>query len=241
VEQLAARIAAGRARHGAFVAYLQPFTNTHADVQRLRQVYEPLISVPDVVGLAIGTRPDCLGEAVIEYLDELNHRTYLCVELGLQSAHDTTLRSINRGHTVEDFETAVRALAERGIYSAAHVILGLPGENAEMMVETARRVAHLPVGGVKIHQLMVIRGTEIDAGHARGAVQALSLETYAERVGEFLAELRPDQHIHRLLSDSRPEWGLVAPVWSADKSRSVAFIQQHLERRDIRQGMRYSP
>lgn len=223
-------------RFGAVIAYLQPFTNTHGPVSRLKEVYEPLIAYPEVVGLSIGTRPDCLSPEVCDYLAEITSRTYLSVELGLQSAVDQTLRRVNRGHCVADFEGACERLADRGIYTVAHVMLGLPGERPEDMCRTAERLASWRVGGVKVHQTMVIRGTALEEDYRHGLFEPLTLERYVELVAAFLARLRPDQHIHRLVADSRAERGLIAPRWSEEKLKAVEAIGNYLAREDIRQG-----
>jgi radical SAM protein (TIGR01212 family) len=139
LEQLTTALRRAAGRYTAFIAYLQPFSNTYGDVERLRSVYEPLVKVPGVAGISIGTRPDCLTGPILDYLGELARRTFLSIEIGLQSSHDSTLALINRGHTFKEFVTAAEGLAARNIESAAHVILGLPGESEEMMFETAAR------------------------------------------------------------------------------------------------------
>jgi len=215
-----------RGKYKLFLPYLQPFSNTHAPVDKLRSVYEPLLSIGGVIGLAIGTRPDCLAEPVCDYLGELNRKTYISIEIGLQSGHDSTLALMNRGHTVQDFRDAVLRLDSRGIEAVAHVILGLPGETDAMAEETAATLAGLPVSGVKVHQLMIIEGTPIERMYRSGEARALSIEEYAALLRKFLSRLRPDQRLHRLAADSKPEYGLVAPMWSADKMRAVNDINR---------------
>jgi hypothetical protein len=233
IDQLHAGIRRTRG-YGAYIAYLQPFSNTHGTVDQLRSVYEALIAVPGVVGLAVGTRPDCLPSEVCEYLADVNRRTYLCVELGLQSGHDATLLRVNRGHSVADFVRAVDELHKRGIESAAHVILGFPGEDRGMMLSTARLLASLPVAGVKIHQLMIIKGTALEREYREDRISVLSLDEYADLLGDFLAFLRPDQLVHRIVAESSSENGLIAPAWSADKSAAIAHIHRFLGSRDGR-------
>ncbi len=222
-----------------FIAYLQPFSNTYGSPGYLAGVYEPLLQVPRVVGLSIGTRPDCLPDPVYEYLADLARRTWLTVELGLQTIHNATLVRINRGHSYEDFETAAFRLAHLGIDTVAHVMLGLPGESPAMMQETASALASLPVSGVKIHQLMIIRGTPIAEWYERGEVRAMELDTYAEALCGFIERLRPDQHVHRIMADSRPGHGLIAPLWSARKSTSLAYLRQWMDENDLIQGRRW--
>ena len=211
-----------------FLPYLQPYSNTYAPLDKLKSVYEPLLSVEGVIGLAIGTRPDCFDDAVYEYLGDLNKRTYLSVELGLQSGHDSILKSMNRGHTVRDFIEAVISLDRRGIETAAHVILGFPGETEGMAARTAEMLAGLPVRGVKIHQLMIIEGTPLARMYRSGGLREMTLEEYANLLGKFISRLRPDQHIHRIMADSRPEQGLIAPLWSAKKMESINYLKKRI-------------
>lgn len=226
LSQLCHSIERARGKFRCFLPYLQPFSNTYADVSTLQEIYEPLLEPEGVVGLAIGTRPDCFSHGVFDYLRQLASRTYLSVELGLQSAHDSTLRLVNRGHSRRDFEMAVTRLASDGVEVAAHVILGLPGETEAMMMETAKVLAGLPVHGVKLHQLMIIEGTALHGLFEAGELMPMSLERYAESVASFISHLRPDQCIHRLMADSRPEHGLVAPMWSGDKAGSLRVIHR---------------
>jgi radical SAM protein (TIGR01212 family) len=215
-------------KYKLFLPYLQPYSNTYAPLDRLISIYEPLVSINGVVGLAIGTRPDCFDEAIYEYLGDLNKRTYISVELGLQSGHDSVLARMNRGHTVRDFEDAVRCLAIYNIEAVAHIILGFPGETGEMAERTADMLAGLPVSGVKVHQLMVIEGTPLEQMYRSGEIDGISIEQYADLLRRFLSRLRPDQRIHRIMADSRPELGLIAPLWSARKSESIGYLKKFL-------------
>ncbi len=235
-EQLRTALARPSVAGRPVIAYLQPFSNTYATVERLRSVYEPILLVPGVVGLAIGTRPDCFSEEIHGYLSELSRRTCLSVELGVQSSHDDTLLRCNRGHSFEDFTRTVVRLSAEGIETVAHVILGLPGENLSMMRETARRLADLPCTGVKIHQLMIIEGTECAAWYREGKLRVFTLTEYAEVVTMFLSHLRPEQHIHRIVADSTRSRGLIAPLWSADKSSSLNAIHRYMDRCSAFQG-----
>lgn len=231
VDQLLKKCGTGKFQ--AFLPYLQPFSNTYGSVERLKEVYEPLLAVPGVIGLAIGTRPDCFNESVYKYLESLAGRAYLCVELGLQSSNDKTLERINRGHSFRDFCAAVNRLNKLGIETAAHLMMGLPGESKKEMVQTVKDISELPVNGVKIHQLMVIRGTALEALYKSGELSVLELEDYSQILCDVLPLLRPDQLIHRLMADSRPELGLIAPLWSADKASSMAFIQNRLKNSSV--------
>lgn len=226
-----------RFRH--FIPYLQPFSNTYGSVEELRSVYEPLLEIPGVCGLAIGTRPDCLSDEIYRYLEEISRRTFLSVELGLQSGDNDVLSLCNRGHTIEEFTAAAKKLAALGIETVAHCMIGLPGETEEKMIATARLCASLPLHGVKIHQLMIIKGTALETAYLQGDVEVFTLEEYAGRLGNFLTYLNPRQFIHRLMADSTPENGLIAPLWSTQKTQSLQFINSFMEKHGIIQGSRF--
>ena len=223
-------------RYSAFIVYAQPFSNTYGTVERLSAVYEPLVRINGVVGVSIGTRPDCFTEDIYAYLAGLSKRTFLTVELGLQSSHDATLRAINRGHEFGAFVSTVKRLADLGVETVAHVILGLPGESIAMMFETADRLAALPLQGIKFHQLMVVKGTAMERMHAEGGVIPFSIEEYAPIVCGCIERLRPDQCIHRIMADMRAGIGLIAPSWSADKPGSIRYLHAYMETHRVEQG-----
>ncbi len=223
-------------RYRNFIPYLQPNTNTYGSVEKLRSIYEPLLALEGVVGFAVGTRPDALGDDVLDYLEDVNKRTYLSLEIGLQSSSDLTLELIRRGHSYEKFAEAVNNAADRGIEVVVHLMAGLPGEGREEAVASARAVSALPVSGVKIHQLMIIENTEMADDYASGKLSVLSLEEYIDTVGDMLENLRSDILIHRLMADAKPEFGLIAPMWSADKDASVMALQKALIERGVVQG-----
>ncbi len=233
LDQLTCAITRDKGRHSAFITYLQPFSNTYGNVRRLQSMYEPLIAQPNVVGLAVGTRPDCLPDDVCDYLEDVSKRTYVSVEIGLQSANDKTLRLNRRGHDTNAFVDAVHRLNARGIETVAHVMIGLPPESAGDAVSTATLLAVLPVTGIKMHQLMIITATQMHRWYEEGTVKPLTLEEYAEAVCDFLARVRPDQHIHRIMADSSVKNGLVAPMWSAKKAESMRFIHEVMEKRGL--------
>jgi radical SAM protein (TIGR01212 family) len=226
-----------RFRH--FIPYLQPFSNTYGSVEQLRSIYEPLLKIPGVCGLAIGTRPDCLSDDIYRYLDEISRRTFLSIELGLQSGDDDVLSRCNRGHTVEEFISAAEKLASLGIETVAHCMIGLPGETEEKMIATAELCGSLPLHGVKIHQLMIIKETALEKSYHQGDVTVFTLEEYAQQLSIFLTYLNPMQFIHRLMADSTPENGLLAPLWSAQKAQSLQFINSFMEKNSIVQGSRF--
>ncbi len=239
-EQMIRGIEMGQRRFKAqkFMAYFQAFTNTYAPVERLRALYDEALRYEEVVGLAIGTRPDCVPEPVLDLLEEYSHRTYLWVEYGLQSAHDRTLRLIKRGHTVAQFVEAVKKTKARGIPICAHVILGLPGETREEMMATADLVASLDLEGIKIHSLCVLRGTELAEMYQRGEFQLPTLEEYLSLVCDFLERLPPRMVIQRLVGEA-PADLLVAPSWSLEKRAVLQKIEGELERRGTYQGQKY--
>lgn len=230
-----------RQRYGAqkFIAYFQAYTNTYGDVDRLRTLYDEALRSEDILGLAIGTRPDCVPDAVLDLLADYASHTYLWLELGLESGHDQTLALLNRGHTVAAFDDAVRRAQQRQLQLCAHVILGLPGESAADILATARYLAALRPDAVKLHHLHVVRHTVLERLYHQGQVALLSLEDYATLVVDCLEVLPPDMVIMRLMGDA-PRDMLVAPTWSLDKRAALQRIELELERRDTYQG-RLSP
>lgn len=220
---------------GRFLAYFQPATNTYAPVDRLRAVYEEALAHPAVVGLAIGTRPDCVGDDVLDLLAELSRRAWLTVEFGLQTIHDRSLDWLRRGHHYDAFLDAVARSRRRGLRVGAHVILGLPGETADDMTATARELARLRIDAVKIHNLYVVRDTPLADALARGEVALATLDEHVERVVNFLEHLPPNCVIERLSGDA-PAAYLVAPAWCARKGAVRAAVEAELLRRDTRQG-----
>ena len=237
-DQLDRGILGASRRFGArkFIAYFQSFTNTYAPVPVLRSLYDRAVSRPGIVALAVGTRPDCVAPEVLDLLASYRERVQVWVEYGLQSAHDTTLRAVNRGHDAACFARAVRETARRGLHVCAHIILGLPGESRDMMLETARFVAALPVEGIKIHGLYVIEGTALARHYREGRFRCLDRENYVERVVDVLELLPGDMVIQRLTGDPPRGLPLVAPDWARDKGMTLKRIRERLEERDTRQG-----
>jgi len=220
-----------------FLAYFQSFSNTYASLDRLKRLYEEALAVEDVVGLSIGTRPDCIDEAILDLVSGYVNDYLVWMEYGLQSARDETLSLINRGHDVQCFKQAVAATKNRGINICAHVILGLPHENRTHMLQTAEMIAGMGIDGVKIHLLYVIKGTPLEALYRQGKYRCLSQEEYVDLVCDFLECLPKDMVIQRLTGDPHPE-EIVAPEWSLKKSQTLFLIEDTLERRDSRQGKR---
>lgn len=218
-----------------FIAYFQSFTNTYAPIGTLRALYDEALAVPDVAGLAIGTRPDCISPEIIDLLAGYTDEKLIWIEYGLQSAHDVTLNLINRGHDAASFSRAVTATQDRGINICAHVILGLPGETRGQMMATARFLADLGIQGAKLHLLYVIRGTRLEALYKAGDYRCLEQPEYVELVCEFLERLPADMVIQRLTGDPHPH-ELVAPAWSLEKKKTLDMIKALLEERDTWQG-----
>ena len=222
-----------------YIAYFQSFSNTYGTLEELEGLYRQALAVEDVVGLAIGTRPDCVPDHILDMLAELNEQTYLWVEYGLQSIHDRTLELINRGHDFAAFVDAVERTRRRGLDICVHVILGLPDEDKTDMLATARALGNLDIQGVKIHLLYVIQGTPMAELYRRGDYRCLSREEYVDIVCEFLALLPPQVVIHRLTGDPHPE-ELLAPKWALDKQSNLQAIRDTLQSRDLWQGKYYS-
>ncbi|MGO9313476.1 MAG: TIGR01212 family radical SAM protein [Syntrophobacteraceae bacterium] len=221
-----------------FIAYFQSFSNTYAPLSRLEALYGEALADPDIVGLSIGTRPDCVSDETLDYLAQLAQSHLICMEYGLQSAKDETLERIGRGHSVAAFIDAVERSRARKIAVCAHVILGLPGEKIEDMLDTARFLTLHCVQAVKIHLLYVIRGTRLEQMYRTGSYSCLSRDEYAAVVGEFIALLHPDMIIQRLTGDPHPE-ELVAPLWALEKSRNIKTIQTYMEKNGLYQGKYY--
>lgn len=234
--QLLAGIERVRKRHKAdkFIAYFQINTNTHAPIEYLEKIYAEAMH-PDVVGIAVSTRPDCVDERVLDIFDEIRKEKHLWLELGLQSSNDMTLERINRGHTSAEFEDAVRRAKTRGIDVCAHVILGLPGESMADMLETIRFISSLKVWGVKFHQLQVLKGTALEDMYQKGEVKVLGLEEYSDLVIKCLELLPPEVVIHRLSGDV-PKRYLIAPEWGSNKFIIAERIVRLMEERNAWQG-----
>jgi radical SAM protein (TIGR01212 family) len=228
--------ASRRYRARKYIAYFQSFTNTYAPVETLRTLYDSALAHSGMVGLSVGTRPDCAGDEVLDLLASYQEKVLVWVEYGLQSAHDVTLTSINRGHDSACFARAVQRTAQRGLNVCAHIILGLPGESREMMRETARFLADLPVQGVKIHALYIIEGTAMARRFQEGAFRCLSREAYVDRVVDVLERLPEKVVIQRLTGDPPPGLKLLAPAWTLEKGRNLRRIQERFEERDTWQG-----
>ncbi|MDZ4819135.1 MAG: TIGR01212 family radical SAM protein [Planctomycetota bacterium] len=222
-----------------FMAYFQPATNTYAPVDRLRGLYTEALSHPQVVGLAIGTRPDCVPHDVLDLLSELARDAYLSVEYGMQTMHDRSLDWMNRGHHHDAFVDAMQRSRGRGFEICAHVMLGLPGESPEDMLATARELARHQVDAVKIHNLYAVKNTPLADQVERGEVVLMEREPYVKTVVDFMELLPPSTIIERISGEAPPKY-FVGPAWSLDKSAIRAAVDHEFERRNTWQGRLYS-
>ena len=224
-----------RYQAGKFMAYFQSFSNTYAPIDTLKRLYDEALAVEDVVGLSIGTRPDCVDGPVLDLLQDYAQRYLVWIEYGLQSASDATLVLINRGHDVQCFRDAVNATLNRQIKICAHVILGLPGESRSDMLHTAQIIAASDIDGLKLHLLYVIKGTPLETLYRQGSYRCLEQQEYVDLVCDFLERIPRHMIIQRLTGDPHPG-ELTAPQWSLRKSETLALIQAMLEKRDSWQG-----
>ena len=224
----AKQLVADKNKSGKYMAYFQAFTNTYAPVCRLRQLYEAAIAPEDVVGLSIGTRPDCLGDDVLTLLSEINAKKPVMVELGLQTVHPATAEYIRRGYETGVYFEAVKRLKAIGVHVVTHIILGLPGEIPEDMKETTRQAVAAGTDGVKFHLLHVLKGTDLAADYAAGKFRCLELSEYAGILKECIDLLPPHIVVHRITGDGAKK-DLIAPLWSADKKRVLNFLNHYLQ------------
>lgn len=225
-----------------YLAYFQAYTNTYDSIDNLRAKYEEALSVPDVVGLVIGTRPDCMPDALLDYLSEVNRRTFLIVEYGVESVYDTTLQRINRGHTHAQTIDAITRTAARGIRVGAHLILGLPPESREELIAEAGILSALPLTTLKLHQLQLIKGTRMAEEYAQQPADfhLFTAEEYIDLVIDFVERLRPDIVLERFVSQS-PSSLLAVEGWGLKNHEFVAKVRCRMEERDAHQGRLFIP
>ena len=219
---------ASKNKDGKYIAYFQSFTNTYGPVPHLEQLYREAMKPEDIVGLAIGTRPDCLPDAVVELLARLNREKPITVELGLQTVQESTAAYIRRGYVNQVYFDALRRLKAAGIEVVTHIILGLPGETAEMAAETTRQAILAGTDGVKFHLLHVLRGTDLEAEYQKGLFRCLELDEYASWLKICLAEVPPHVTVHRITGDGAKR-DLIAPLWSANKKRVLNYLNRILQ------------
>lgn len=224
--------------HAKYIGYFQAYTNTYAPLEVLKEKYETILELEDVIGLSISTRPDCLPDDVVEYLSELNKRTNLWVELGLQTIHDSTSKIINRGHDYKTFVEGVEKLKSKNIKVVVHIINGLPGEDYNMMMETAKAVGKMGVDGIKIHLLHVIKDTPMEKMLQNGMLTLMEQDEYINLVCDQLEILPETMIIHRLTGDGKRD-ELVGPIWSLKKWEILNQIDDTLKARNSYQGCKF--
>ena len=223
-----------------YLAYFQAYTNTYGELELLKRMYEEALAVEGVVGLVIRTPPDCMPDSLLDYLEEVNRRTFLLVEYGIESADDRTLERINRGHSFACTEDAVRRTAARGIRTGGHVILGLPGESREDLIKQAERLSELPLTTLKMHQLQLIRGTRMAHEYALHPEEfhLFSADEYIDLVIDYVEHLRPDLILERFVSQS-PRELLIAPDWGLKNHEFTDRVKKRMKERDAWQGKAY--
>ena len=225
-------------KDGKYIAYFQAYTNTYAPVDELRRKYEEALAQKNVIAISIATRPDCLDDDVLDYLSELNKKTYLWVELGLQTINDETARNFNRGYDFEVFDNSLKKLQERGIEVVVHTIFGLPGETKEDMLKTVDYVAHSGAQGVKFHLLHLMEGTRMVKQYENGELHLLSKEDYIDLICEAAAMIPEEMVVHRLTGDA-PRQSLIGPMWSLKKWEVLNDIDKALVDNNIWQGKNF--
>ncbi len=224
-----------------YLAYFQAYTNTYAELEDLKKKYEEALNVPDVVGLVIGTRPDCMPDALLDYLDGLNKRTFLIVEYGVESTDNAILKRINRGHTFEVAKAAIEKTSARGIRVGAHVILGLPSETREGLIKQAGVLSALPLTTLKLHQLQLIKGTRMAAEYQEVPEEfhLYSADEYIDLVIDYVEHLRPDIVLERFVSQS-PKELLIAPDWGLKNHEFTDKVKKRMRERNAWQGKKYN-
>ena len=225
-------------KDGKYIAYFQAYTNTYAPVEELTRKYEEALAQENVIALSIATRPDCLDEDVLDYLEELNKKIYLWVELGLQTVNDVTGRNFNRGYDLEVFDKSLKELQKRGIEVVVHTIFGLPGETKEDMLKTIDYVAHSGAQGIKFHLLHLMTGTKMVEQYESGELQLLSKEDYIDLICKGIAMIPEEMVVHRLTGDA-PRQSLIGPMWSLKKWEVLNDIDKALVDNDIWQGKNF--
>ena len=218
-----------------YLAYFQAFTNTYAPLAQLQALYEEALQVDDIVGIVIGTRPDCVSDELLDYLAELNQRTFVLVEYGIESTNNDTLLRINRGHTFEQSTDAILRTHQRGLLTGAHIILGLPGEDTAESLRQAPIISQLPIDILKIHQMQIIRGTHLATEYEQQPFHIYTVDEYIQLIAEYIQRLRPDMILERFVSQS-PKELLVAPHWGLKNYEFTNLLVNYLKQHKIHQG-----
>jgi len=218
-----------------YLAYFQAFTNTYGSLDHLKRQYEEALDNEDIVGIVIGTRPDCVSDELLDYLSELNRHTFVLVEYGIESANDQTLLNINRGHTFECAQIAIEKTAERGILTGGHIILGLPGEDAEESIRQAPIISSLKLDILKIHQMQIIKGTKLAEKYLQEPFHVYDINEYIRLIGGYIQYLRKDLILERFVSQS-PADLLIAPKWGLKNYEFTNLLNNYLKKNGIHQG-----
>ncbi|MFH1799209.1 MAG: TIGR01212 family radical SAM protein [Candidatus Omnitrophota bacterium] len=236
-DQIACSIARAKTKFGTqkFIAYFQNGTNTNARPAELKKVYDVIKGFPEIVGLYISTRPDCIDDEKLGLIASYAPSYDVCVEYGLQSVHDKTLKFLNRGHTFEDTRRAVEKTHKKGVKAAVHVMLGLPGETDKDINDTAAEIARMPIFGVKLHVLHILKDTQLEKLFLAGKIKLMERAEYVNAACNFLERINPDCVILRLVSDAKKEY-LTAPEWINDKLSVINQIEEEFKKRNTRQG-----
>ena len=218
-----------------YLAYFQAYTNTYVPLQHLKKLYEEAINTKDVVGIVIGTRPDCVSEDILDYLSELKEKTFVIVEYGIESANDNTLFRINRGHTFAQSRQAILKTKERGIMTGGHIILGLPGEDAAESIHQAPQISKLPLDILKIHQMQIIKGTPLATAYSDAPFHVYSITEYIKLIANYIQYLRKDLIIERFVSQS-PKDLVIAPHWGIKNHEFTHLLTSYMKANNIHQG-----
>ena len=221
-----------------YLAYYQSYSNTYGELSKLRRLYEDALAVDDVVGIIVGTRPDCITEQLLDYFAELSKHTFVMIEYGIESTNDDTLYNIKRGHTFDCARRAVELTAERGVLTGGHIILGLPGESRESMLHQAVIISKLPLDVLKIHHLQVIKDTLLAKQYELSAFHVLELDEYIQLLAEYIRRLRPSLVLERFVSQS-PSDMLIAPRWGFKPEAFTKQLVTYMKEKGIRQGDKY--
>ena len=227
-----------RYKANKFIVYFQPYTNTYAPLETLRDLYSEALKQPDIIGLAIGTRPDAIDEQKISMLEELAQKHFILIEYGLQSIYDKSLTFINRGHDYAAFLEAVHLTSDRGIHIGAHLIVGFPTETRDEMLAMAGKISVLPIGFLKVHQLQIIKDTPLADMYKENPFYTFGYEEYIDFIADFIERTSPDIVFQRLFATA-PDSILVAPDWGKNRHRMLSDIEKRLEARDTYQGSKY--
>ena len=229
---------AKKIKNGKYIAYFQSFSNTYGDVNYLKNLFFEAVKPNYIVGINIGTRPDCLSDEMLDVLSQINSEKPVTIELGLQTSNDKTAEYINRCYKTSVFDTAVRNLKARGIEVVAHMIIGLPFETEDDMLNTARHIANSGADGIKFHLLHILKETKLAEEYEKGVFSTLDLESYTQILKKCIEEIPPEMIVHRITGDP-PKSELIAPDWSADKKRVLNYINKYFKEQNLIQGKNY--